>query len=486
MMKLQTYVEDTVERFPEHTAIALGNTEYSYNTLWQDSDTVRRYIDTQGFKNRAIALYGSKLYAVYYSLLGILRSGNAYCPLNPKFPAQRNLSVLKASSTPVIVGSRSDKSFATFLETVASRGLLKTQVHQGEIVYAYLNDVPAPKAHSDLAYVLFTSGSTGSPKGVGISHAQACSYMDHMYHFLELGANDRCSHTFDLTFDLSVHDLFVTWSKGAALCVPDDMELMSPARYIRDYRITSWFSVPSMLEIMRKLKQLKAGNLAGLKTMMFCGEALPYTLVNEAFNAAPQARIINLYGPTEATIAISSYIPERHTGREGVVEIGQVFPGNEYHISPEGELWLSGKQVISSYYDLPGADKFETIAGKVWYKTGDLVAEGPEGLIYKGRTDEQVKYRGFRIELKEIESAAMAFSDTVRTVCLADKEQEQVKQLILVVEGKHDDALRSGLLMYLREHLPVYMVPESIRFVEKFPLNSNGKTDKSAILESIK
>lgn len=181
----------------------------------------------------------------------------------------------------------------------------------------------------DPAYLLFTSGSTGKPKGVLISHKQITTYLTNISYITTQEIGNKCSHTFDLTFDLSVHDIFCTLTDGAILCVPSENELLSPATYIKNRGITHWFSVPSLIKIMDKLHQLKENNFPTITQAIFCGEALSSELSNKFIKCISSPFVTNLYGPTECTIGICSYeVTENSLSKNGVACIGEIFERN--------------------------------------------------------------------------------------------------------------------------------------------------------------
>ena len=258
-----------------------------------------------------------------------------------------------------------------------------------------------------------------------ISNSNLAAYLDFMLNSFDFSPEDRFTQNFDLTFDLSAHDLFLCWSAGACLCIPEDSTSFAMAGYIREKQPTVWFSVPSVAVLMERMRLLKAGSFPSLRMSFFCGEALYFQTVEAWKRAAPGTRIVNLYGPTEATIAISKYELPETAGlikqELGIVSIGKVFDGNSYILREisqvtsqterevsQGELCLKGAQVIQGYFNNPGADEQAFVSpGETedqYYKTGDLVKTDPEGdLFYLGRMDSEVKIAGYRVNLAEIE-----------------------------------------------------------------------------------
>jgi acyl-coenzyme A synthetase/AMP-(fatty) acid ligase len=345
----------------------------------------------------------------------------------------------------------------------------------------------------DTAYLLFTSGSTGNPKGVAVSNRNATAYLDNIISMFDFTPEDRFTQCFDLTFDLSVHDLFVCWSIGACLCIPDDNSTFGLVRYLKDMKPTVWFSVPSVANLMNHMRLLKEGSFSWLRISFFCGEALLLDTALAWKRAAPGSQVINLYGPTEATIAISAYtVPERAEDIKsnlGIVSIGKIFPGHIWLFkgeeNDEGELCLSGPQVVTGYFNeekLTQEYFFHTGTPSHYYNTGDLVEADKDGdLFFLGRSDSEVKISGYRVNLLEIDHiiSLMEEVEHVATLYLPIRSLDNVLISFLVTYKKKVDIL--SVLDHCRNHLPSYMVPEKIIFVETMPLNPNGKIDKKAL-----
>ena len=224
-----------------------------------------------------------------------------------------------------------------------------------------------PSADPDaIAYLLFTSGSTGTPKGVMVAHRNVTAFLDHVVDHFAIREHDRLTQLFDLTFDLSVFDMFAAWERGACICCPPQKALMNPARFVRENDVTVWFSVPSTAIFMKRLGALKPDAFPSLRLGLFCGEPLPVAVAEAWSQAAPNAAIENLYGPTELTIACTHYRWGGGSPAEselGVVPIGDPFPGmdvlvvdHELHEVPpgqEGELLMTGPQLSLGYWNDP-------------------------------------------------------------------------------------------------------------------------------------
>jgi amino acid adenylation domain-containing protein len=465
------------------------------------------------------ALYAKRSLWSYAGVLGILLAGRGYVPLNPGFPAARTRMMLDASEVATLVADvGSADSLGDVLEGVQREltiVLPETDIppswaerHRRHRILC-ASDLPSggclpPKAgesDASLAYLLFTSGTTGSPKGIGISHSSVLAYVAAVGAQYDIGPEDRCSQNFELTFDLSVHDLFVCWSRGACLYVPSERAVMAPAAFVRQHELTCWFSTPSTAAVMKGLRLLQPGAFPSLRLSLFCGEALTWEIAEAWRAAAPNSVIENLYGPTEATIAFTSYrYDSTHAFDEAgtVVPIGRPFARNRVAIVGErgeplygdaiGELVLAGPQLAEGYWNDAERTReaFVSLAELdspgPWYRTGDLASWSADGdLIYRGRRDDQIKIRGHRVELQEVEAAARRACGGGSAVALGwPRTASGADGIILFVseDSAPDDVIRDSL----RISLPAYMLPNEIHRVENIPLNASGKTDRSALL----
>jgi amino acid adenylation domain-containing protein len=361
-------------------------------------------------------------------------------------------------------------------------------------------DQPVNVPEDALAYIIFTSGSTGTPKGVMIetgSVAQFCRVVQERCEFL---STDRVSQVAELTFDNSVLDLYVTWAAGAGLYVVPASQLMAPAKFIREHGLTIWFSVPSTACIMERMKMLQPGAFPSLRCSIFAGEALPIAAARAWQIAAPNSVVENFYGPTEVTVdCIRQRLedPPNVTRDRGSLAIGKPFPGIQAGIvdanlnflprGEQGELVVSGRQVARGYFQDPEltAARFPTIAGRRWYRTGDLAYEDSSGAFHHlGRIDNQVKILGNRVELEEIEAhlREVVGTDLVAAVAwpVADFRATGVVAFHCT-PGVTRDAVRDGM----KKRVPDYMVPQRVHQLDALPLGSSGKIDRKALLRML-
>jgi amino acid adenylation domain-containing protein len=503
------------ETFPDRPAIEVAGSKLSYSELGERARRLAATIqaDARPGEVPLTAVFAHRSQTAYAAVLGALMVGHGYVPLNPTFPIDRTRLMLERSmSQSLIVDARSKPQ----LEELLSRfphplviicpdendvSELAEQLPNHQIIgAAELADAaewkPPDIDVNSIAYLLFTSGSTGQPKGVMVSNANVLHYVDHVTKRYGIENTDRLSQTFDLTFDLSAHDLFVTWSAGACLCVPTQKQMIKPGSFINAARLTAWFSVPSTAIFMRRLGELKPGLYPRLRLSLFCGEALPVEVVREWGLAAPNSIIENIYGPTELTIGCTAYRWDNQTSpgecEQGIVPIGEPFKHmealivdeelREVAMGCEGELLMTGPQLSQGYWCDPERTSraLVSLAGRngIYYRTGDRVrrAAPHKPLIYLGRLDSQVKVLGHRVELGEVEAVVRNLSGVAGVVAVARPNSSNADGIELFLEAEKFDT--ELLLKQLKAKLPYYMVPRRIRTLPRLPLNPNGKYDR--------
>ena len=507
-------------QFPSRPAINVAGRDVTYQEVRDRALRVAATIQSQSVASAAplTAVLAYRSETAYVAVLGALMAGHGYVPLNPTFPVQRTRSMLERSacrslivdcqSEPqleAVLGDTKRQMLLIFPDIDDIRGAVKRW--PGHIVLGR-NDLelaaawsPATVSSDAIAYLLFTSGSTGSPKGVMVSHRNVRHYVGWAVRRYQFTETDRVSQNFDMTFDLSVHDMFVAWERGACVCCPTQKQLFKPNSFINDARLTVWFSVPSTAVLMRRMGLLKPELYPRLRLSLFCGEGLLTQTACDWAAAAPNSILENLYGPTELTIACTAY---RWNGERSIddcereiVSIGEPFPGldaiivdenlNQVPVGVAGELLVSGPQTALGYWQDPArtAKAFITPPGKrqTYYRTGDRVRRpaSDKPLVYLGRLDNQIKVLGHRVELGEIEAEIRRISGTESVAAfgwpLTANGPEGVEVFL-----QADETDTRALVEGLKTTLPSYMVPRKIHVLPKLPINSNGKLNRTALV----
>jgi len=513
-----------VSVFAERTALEVDDQAYSYQRLGQMAHNIAAAIKTYEIQsNDLAAVLAYRSPTAYAGILGILISGKGYVPLNPHFPTERTHKMLSLSQSSVlIVGRECVEELKTLLPLIKKTlTIIFPDTKQMDDIledhpkhhYIFADDmldqqgpIEVPEVDPEnTAYLLFTSGSTGIPKGVPVSHRNVCSYVKYICNRYNINEHDRFSQTFDMTFDLSVHDMFVCWQRGACLCCVPKKFVMAPAKFIKEKQLTMWFSVPSVAMFMSKLRMLNPNTYPSLRYSLFCGEPLSGALAEQWQVAASNSIVENLYGPTEATIAISYYPWDSQHSlnacENGVVPIGFIFDGqkcclidkerNVVEKGKSGELCLCGSQVTKGYLNNPEKTQSQYIripfiGDEIWYRTGDLVKQDEKGcLYYLGRIDDQVQILGHRVELQEIDHALRQASGTEMALSIAWPVKDgSVGGVVGFIGGKSNIG-RSQVLEYCQNTLPDYMVPKKLYYIDDIPLNSNGKLDRIKLGEML-
>lgn len=486
----------TALKYPDRPALELHDASYSYRELTESAASVAESISDLNDPCPYIAVVADKSFSCYAGILGIMLAGKAYLPLNPRFPSARSVYMLeKARVRTIIAGDQSDDELDHILDLYPS-GIY---VIFPEGVETSIPKIVTPPQNP--AYLLFTSGTTGKPKGVPVSNGNLAAYLDMMLKTYDFLPEDRFTQIFDLTFDLSVHDIFLAWCTGACLCVPQDNSSFAMASFIREKQPTIWFSVPSVVVLMDRMRLLRPGAFPLIRLSFFCGEALHSRTAAAWKSAALQSQIVNLYGPTEATIAISHYELPDNTGQwkseMGIISIGRIFEGNSFKLVDstsqvtlqvrEGELCLSGNQVVNGYFENEQADHDAFFQDpemlRSLYKTGDLVKVDEDGdLFYLGRKDAEVKISGYRVNLKEIENVLSGYEAVAQTVVIFEQDADVQGTIMAFIQGNIPEKMEEKALdKFCRQQLPWYMVPGKYIFVDEIPLNPNGKVDLAAL-----
>lgn len=501
---LYRWFADSADRYPGHTALEVGEERLTYGQLRDLAERLAaRLISANGgVAPRRIGMLAGRSVSAYVGYLAVLRTGAAVVPLSPDAPPMRNAAIASAAGVELAVAD----SPVPGAELGVPLCLADPTEPAALLTEPFIEPAPCPAGPEDIAYILFTSGSTGAPKGVPVLHRNICAYLEQVASRYEAGPGSRFSQAFELTFDGSVHDLFVAWGCGGTLVVPTRSQLLSPVKFITSHRITHWFSVPSLIHFASRLGTLTPGSMPTLRWSVFGGEALSLPQAQEWQTAAPHSALEVLYGPTELAIACTGYRPPLDPGHwpgpaNGTMPIGTCHPSLESLVLGEdgrpaaaGELCVRGPQRFPGYLDasddigrfvlLDGDGAVHPYTGtspltdRHWYRTGDRVMELDGQLVHLGRTDEQVKIRGHRVELGEIE-ASLREQPGVREAVVLTVPGRDGADLVAAVSGPGCDVER--LYARLRGRLPEYMMPRRITALEELPRNGNGKVDRFAL-----
>lgn len=491
MKTLSERFADGMAQSADRCALRIGARSWSYTEVHEQALAwAAALLGRCGGQVGRVGILANRTETSYIGLLAALYAGATPVPIHAAHPAERNRAVIHAAGVEaLIVDEQGAKSAAamgiTDIPVLDTSPAGSPGAAGPETGHAAFTPRPAP----DEAYVLFTSGSTGNPKGVPITQAN----MDHFIRWAQgrfgFTAQDVFSQTFDPTFDLAMFDVFMAWSSGGALVMTPAPAFAALPRFIARHGITVWFSVPSAIATVRGFGGLAPGSMPTLRWSLFCGEALPEAAARQWQQAAPCSQLENLYGPTELTIACSAFrLPP--AGVEvacvnGIVPIGEIFEGMEALLldgesvaAEEGELCVTGPQMFSGYLDpADDAGRFVEHDGRRWYRTGDQVRRGADGLAYLGRLDHQVKIRGYRIELQAIDAAIRRHEGVAEAASVVRGSQDE-REIVSFFTGS---ASGREVLDSLRSTLPDFTTPAQIRKLDQLPYNTNGKVDRRAL-----
>jgi len=426
-------------------------------------------------------------------LLGILRAGGAYLPLDPGHPPERLAYMLSDAGAPMLV---TQSAVAERLPAGVQRVVLLDA--DAAAIAARPSGAPSSGAGPDnLAYVIYTSGSTGRPKGVCIAHRALVNYLRWASEAFETSLGSGSPVSIPLAFDMTISSLYLPLLAGTRVILPrEGDELPSLQRLLRSSEDLSFLKVtPSHVEYLNEA--LLPQDLAGrVRSLIVGGEALTAATLQPWRDHAPATRLINAYGPTETVVACSAYEIRPTDPKIGPVPIGHPIANASFYIVDRhgapvpvgisGELCIGGAGLARGYLGRPGltAERFVPSPfgdGERLYRTGDLACwRGDGNVLFLGRLDEQVKIRGFRIEPGEIEALLMDHAAVHQAVVMAHDDEPHEKRLVAYVVPSREVSA-SALRAHLQARVPAYMVPSAIVMLEKLPLTSNGKIDRAAL-----
>ena len=500
MKNILEMLEYSAERFPDKYVFRDENTDITYAEFLTTAKSIGTDIAKHGINNKPIAVIAERSVGCLAAMFGVLYSGNFYTVIDSEMPPERVKAIFETLKP------------AAVAVTEGCLPLLQKLDFNGKAVnYETAKDCPVDnnllgKIRENMidtfpAYALFTSGSTGIPKGAVVSHKAVISYVKWYADTFEINENTVFGSQTPFYFSMSVSDVFSTVYAGAELNIIPKILFSFPMKlleFLNERKVNTIYWVPSALCIIANWKVLDYGELKFIKKVLFAGEVMPVRQLNYWIQKLPDALFSNLFGPTETTDICTYYIVDRKFSDGETLPIGRacdncdVFvlkeDGTEAKTGEEGELYARASFLAMGYYNNPEKtaaafvqNPLNSAYPETVYKTGDLVKYNEKGeLIYISRIDFQIKHMGYRIELGEIEAAASTLDCVTACAAVYDSDRDKI---ILVYEGKKREI--TDILSELRVRLPEYMMPQTVKRIKAMPHNANGKIDRKLLQNNI-
>lgn len=512
---LPLLLSNAAEQFPLHPAVRFVRAELTYKELDLWSSRLAYALIEQGVnRGDRIGIYMRKSLEAVVALYGIMKAGAVYVPLDAFAPVTRIATLLEDCTITYLI---SEQARADRLRDICLQypklccviGLsAPPELPVKSISWEEINALPATIAWSripgeqDLAYILYTSGSTGTPKGIMHTHRSALSFVEWACQTYLVSHEDRISSHAPFHFDLSIFDLFASAAVGATtVLIPENITKFpaSLSEYIAQERITIWYSVPFALTQLLLHGALSIRDLSSLRWILFAGEAFPTKHLRQLMKQLPHARFSNLYGPTETNVCTYYHVASLPEDVDEPLSIGKACEHTELMMidadeqpverGEVGELLVKGAPVMTGYWARPELTRqafcYKQTSGKdeLFYRTGDLVRLRADGYyMLLGRKDRQVKVRGYRIELDEIETALLSFPPVIEAAVytLPDELGSQCIECAVLLRSEITVSIPQ-IVSHLSRKIPAYAIPGTILITEDFPRTSTGKIDRRTL-----
>lgn len=490
---IQDYFSLSVKNFPNNIAVSTNSSSLTYKELDEKSSAIANKINLIAKDEELIGVFLERNESMITILLAILKSGKAYLPLNISDPDERIETIIQESKikTVILNSEISKKELFSKIKTYSYDHLLEKSTEFSVPSVSY--------SSTSLAYVIFTSGSTGKPKGVSITHKAVVNLIDWCINKFNFNHHDKVACVNPINFDLSVFDIFGILSVGGTIRIVSDDDRKNPysiAKIIANENITFWNSAPAYLSMLLTILEVNNKINPTLRLVFISGDWIPLNMFNKVQNLFPNSMFVSLGGATEATIWSNYYIVDSLNPNWNSIPYGKPIQNSMYYIldknlnpckvGEKGNLYISGECLSLGYYRNPilTSEKFikNPFNSKytIMYNTGDLAKFYPDGNIeFLGRQDNQVKIRGHRIELEEIESLVKKHFKLNSIAFVYNNE------ILLCLESIEDTNNSNIYIDKLKTLLPEYMIPKKIKFLEVFPNTENGKIDRNKIKDLI-
>lgn len=493
-------LEKNARIYPSKLAFVDINNNLSYKELVENAKRVGTELLSLNVKNQPVAIYLEKSVKIPLAMMGIIYSGNFYVVIDSEMPTER-IKKIFSSLNPVAVVTE-DKLLAKANELGVDSIFNLKEMIKAEIDDEKLSLVRANMIDTDPTYALYTSGSTGVPKGAILSHRAVMAYSEWVTKEFGINSETVFGNQTPFYFSMSVTDIYSTIRSGATLVIIPKQYFTFPIKlvdFMNQHRINTIYWVPSAISIVANLKLFKVAKPEYLKTVLFAGEVMPTKQLNYwIHNLDNSITYANLYGPTETTDICTFYRLDREFTDEEPLPIGvhcdncNVFIvneiGEEAKVNEEGELYVRGSFLAYGYYNNSEktAEAFvqnplNKAYPEICYKTGDLVKMNENGeIMYICRKDYQIKHMGYRIELGEIEAAVSSLDGMQESVCIYDDENDKIV-LIYSARKTSDEAIMEALSKKLND----YLLPNRLIKLPQLPHNQNGKIDRKKLKQMI-
>ena len=495
-------IEKKSKELPEKEIFIDSKRRVTYKEFANNAKTIGTYIyNKTNITNNPVLIFIDKTVNCLEAMMGILYSGNFYIIIDVKSPKNRIESIIKNLDANIILTDKKNQKKLETLELSIEDVFIYEEMVQTEIDNRILNRINNDRIDTDTMYILYTSGSTGIPKGVVLNHRAVLSYIKWVEETFEINENTIWGSQTPFYFSMSITDVFTTILTGATMHIIPKVNFSFPInliKYLNENKINTIYWVPSALCIVANLGALKEVQLPYLKKVLFAGEVMPTKQLNMWTKALPESMFANLFGPTETTDICSYYILDKrledtdsipigkHCNNCGLIvvnENGQEIKYIENEESDSGELLVRGSFLASGYYKNEEKTRQAFIQNpindcypEIVYKTGDIVKYDKTGnLIYLSRKDYQIKHMGYRIELGEIERNIYSVEGV--TLCCAIYDDTN-KKIVLYYQGTIDE---NELAKETEKFLLPYMRPNVLNKLDVMPYNANGKIDRKAL-----